>query len=131
MTQVAGHRFLSWLFVINGVACVLHTISSRHLQRDPIPKRSERRSIGTSIRIHLLFRHPTGEAAWRYNALQSQPDLPDRDLRAAVAGGDRRTGDVAPARRGVSRLGRNCVDAIRGGQGGRWEGEGYDWCAGI
>ena len=65
------HLFFAWLFVANGVAYVLYTVMSRHLQRDLIPTRSELRAIGSSIKNHLLLRHPTGEAAKRYNVLQS------------------------------------------------------------
>jgi len=65
------HLFFAWLFVVNGVAYVLYTIFSRHLTRDLVPTRAELRSIGSSIKNHLLFRHPEGEAARRYNVLQS------------------------------------------------------------
>jgi thiosulfate reductase cytochrome b subunit len=65
------HFFFAWLFVINGVAYVLYALFSRHLSRDLLPTRAVLRGIGTSIRNHLLLRHPTGEAAKRYNVLQS------------------------------------------------------------
>lgn len=65
------HFFFAWIFVINGIAYLLYTIFSRHLGRDLVPTKSELRSIGSSIKNHLLFRHPTGEAAKRYNVLQS------------------------------------------------------------
>ncbi|MES2959003.1 MAG: cytochrome b/b6 domain-containing protein [Pseudomonadota bacterium] len=65
------HFFFAWVFVINGVAYVLYTLFSRHLVRDLLPTRAELRGIGSSIKNHLLFRHPTGEAAKRYNVLQS------------------------------------------------------------
>ena len=65
------HFFFAWIFVINGIAYVLYTIFSRHLVRDLWPTRAEWRSIGSSIRNHLLFRHPTGDAAKRYNVLQN------------------------------------------------------------
>ncbi len=65
------HLFFAWIFVINGIAYVLYSIFSRHLSRDLVPTRAELRRIGTSIRNHLLFRHPTGEEARRYNVLQS------------------------------------------------------------
>ncbi|MBA3592038.1 cytochrome b/b6 domain-containing protein [Methylibium sp.] len=65
------HFFFAWIFVINGIAYVLYTVFSRHLERDLLPTKSELRSIGTSIKTHLLFRHPTGDAAKRYNVLQS------------------------------------------------------------
>ena len=65
------HFFFAWVFVVNGVAYVLYSLFSRHLTRDLLPTRAELRGIGTSIKNHLLFRHPTGEAAKRYNVLQS------------------------------------------------------------
>ena len=65
------HLFFAWLFVINGVAYVLYTIFSRHLTRDLVPTRVELKSIGRSIVDHLKLRHPTGDAATRYNVLQS------------------------------------------------------------
>ena len=65
------HFFFAWVFVINGVAYLLYTLFSRHLTRDLLPTRAELRGIGGSIKNHLLLRHPTGEAAKRYNVLQS------------------------------------------------------------
>ncbi len=65
------HFFFAWLFVINGIAYLLYTLFSRHLSRDLLPTRAELRGIGGTIKNHLLFRHPTGEAAKRYNVLQS------------------------------------------------------------
>ena len=65
------HFFFAWLFVINGVAYLLYSLFSRHLVQDLVPTRDELARIGASIRDHLLFRHPTGEAAKRYNVLQN------------------------------------------------------------
>jgi len=65
------HLFFAWLFVANGMAYVLYTIFSRHLTRDLVPTRFELKNIGRSIVDHLKFRHPTGDAATRYNVLQS------------------------------------------------------------
>ena len=65
------HLFFAWVFVINGVAYVLYTIFSRHLARDLLPTRFELRNIGRSILDHLKLKHPTGDAALRYNVLQS------------------------------------------------------------
>jgi Ni/Fe-hydrogenase b-type cytochrome subunit len=64
------HFFFAWVLVLNGIAYVAWSIASRHLARDLAPDRTELRSIGQSIRDHLRFRHPTGEAAKRYNVLQ-------------------------------------------------------------
>jgi thiosulfate reductase cytochrome b subunit len=65
------HLFFAWLFVVNGVAYVLHTIFSRHLVHDLVPTKLELRNIGRSIVDHLRFKHPAGEAARRYNVLQN------------------------------------------------------------
>jgi thiosulfate reductase cytochrome b subunit len=64
------HFFFAWVLLINGVAYVGYSVASRHLARDLVPDRSDWRSFGQSIRDHLRFRHPTGEAAKRYNVLQ-------------------------------------------------------------
>ncbi|MEO8081859.1 MAG: cytochrome b/b6 domain-containing protein [Caldimonas sp.] len=65
------HFFFAWLFVVNGVCYLAYTIFSRHLARDLVPTRSELKNIGGSIVDHLKLKHPTGEAAKRYNVLQS------------------------------------------------------------
>jgi thiosulfate reductase cytochrome b subunit len=65
------HFFFAWLFVINGVAYVLYTVFSRHLTKDMVPTGVELKNIGRSIVDHLKLKHPTGDAATRYNVLQS------------------------------------------------------------
>jgi thiosulfate reductase cytochrome b subunit len=64
------HFFFAWVFVINGLCYLAYSIASRHLGRDLAPDRTDLRSIGRSIVDHLRFKHPTGEAAKRYNVLQ-------------------------------------------------------------
>jgi thiosulfate reductase cytochrome b subunit len=64
------HFFFAWVFLINGLCYVIYTIWSRHLARDLWPSRMDVRGIGASIVEHLRFKHPTGEAAKRYNVLQ-------------------------------------------------------------
>jgi thiosulfate reductase cytochrome b subunit len=64
------HFFFAWFFVINGLAYWLWSWRARHLRDDLAPTRDDLRGIGASIREHLHFRHPTGEAATRYNVLQ-------------------------------------------------------------
>lgn len=64
------HFFFAWVFVINGLAYLLWSWRARHLRDDLAPTRSDWRGIGRSIRDHLRFRHPVGEAATRYNVLQ-------------------------------------------------------------
>jgi thiosulfate reductase cytochrome b subunit len=64
------HFFFAWVLVINGFAYVTYTLASRHLTRDLLPGGADWRSIGQSVKDHLLLRHPRGEAAKRYNILQ-------------------------------------------------------------
>lgn len=64
------HFFFAWLFVINGLVYWLWSWRARHLSQDLAPTGNELRGIGQSIREHLRFKHPTGEAATRYNVLQ-------------------------------------------------------------
>jgi thiosulfate reductase cytochrome b subunit len=64
------HFFFAWVFVLNGLCFIGYTIASRHLTRDLLPTRADLAGIGRSIVDHLRFRHPTGEAATRYNVLQ-------------------------------------------------------------
>jgi thiosulfate reductase cytochrome b subunit len=64
------HFFFAWVLVINGLCYVAYSIGSRHFGRDLAPDRADWRSIGRSFLDHLRFRHPTGEAAKRYNVLQ-------------------------------------------------------------
>jgi thiosulfate reductase cytochrome b subunit len=66
----AWHFFFAWVLLINGLVYVGYSATSRHLARDLAPDRNDWRSIGASIRDHLRLRHPTGEAAKRYNVLQ-------------------------------------------------------------
>ncbi|RZI44653.1 hypothetical protein EGT07_04370 [Herbaspirillum sp. HC18] len=64
------HFFFAWLFVVNGIAYVLYALLSGHLVSDLAPRTNELKGIGASVKDHLLFRHPHGEAAKRYNVLQ-------------------------------------------------------------
>jgi thiosulfate reductase cytochrome b subunit len=48
----------------------LYAFVSGHLKRDLAPDKADLRGIGASIKDHLRFKHPTGEAAKRYNVLQ-------------------------------------------------------------
>jgi thiosulfate reductase cytochrome b subunit len=64
------HLFFAWVFVINGLCYVAYSIAARHFARDLAPSASDWRSIGRSIVEHLRFKHPSGEAAKRYNVLQ-------------------------------------------------------------
>ena len=64
------HLFFAWIFVINGIAYVAYSFATRHVSRNLAPSPRDWRSIGQSIRDHVRFRHPKGEAAKEYNVLQ-------------------------------------------------------------
>ena len=64
------HFFFAWVFVINGALYWLWSWRARHLREDLLPTKPELRGIGASIVEHAKFKHPTGEAATRYNVLQ-------------------------------------------------------------
>jgi len=64
------HFFFAWVLLLNGLLYVAYSAATRHLSRDLAPDRNDWRSFGRSIVDHLKFRHPTGEAAKRYNVLQ-------------------------------------------------------------
>ena len=64
------HFFFAWMLLFNGVFYLGYAIIGGHLRRDMLPDRADIAGIGASIRDHLRFRHPVGEAARRYNVLQ-------------------------------------------------------------
>jgi len=64
------HFFFAWVLVINGLAYIAYTLASCHLTHDLVPNRADWRSIGQSIKDHLLLRQARGEAARYYNILQ-------------------------------------------------------------
>jgi len=64
------HFLFAWLLVINGAAYLVHGLWVRHIQRDILPTRQDLRAIARSIWDHIRLRHPTGDAARRYNVLQ-------------------------------------------------------------
>ncbi len=64
------HLFFAWLFVINGLLYATCAILSRHVAKDLAPSGRDLKGIGRSIKNHLLFRHPKGDEATRYNVLQ-------------------------------------------------------------
>lgn len=64
------HFFTAWIFVFNGVLFATYSLAGRHLWRDLLPSWRELRGLGGSVVDHLRFRHPTGDAAGRYNGLQ-------------------------------------------------------------
>ena len=64
------HFFFAWVLAINGLAYLVWSLVSRHLQRDLWPTVADLKSIPRSILDHIKLQHPTGEAAKRYNVLQ-------------------------------------------------------------
>ena len=64
------HFFFAWVFVINGLLYIIYAIKSRHLGRDLAPTTDDWHGFWQSVKDHIRFKHPTGEAAKRYNILQ-------------------------------------------------------------
>ena len=58
------------MLAINGLAYLVYSLWIRHLQKDIWPTRADIRAIPRSILDHIKLKHPTGEAARRYNVLQ-------------------------------------------------------------
>lgn len=64
------HFFFAWIFVINGLLYVADSLATRHFRRDLLPAARDWRTMGHTLKQHLLFRHEVGEAARHYNLLQ-------------------------------------------------------------
>lgn len=64
------HFFFAWVLLINGALYVAWSLARRHIQRDLWPTAADLRAIPRSISDHIKLKHPTGEAAKRYNVLQ-------------------------------------------------------------
>ena len=66
------HFFLAWTLVINGLFYIAWGFVSGHFRRDLTPTKAEvrPRHVWRSIVDHARLKHPTGEAAKRYNILQ-------------------------------------------------------------
>ncbi len=64
------HLFFAWLFVLNGLIFIAYALASRHITHDLAPTPMEWRSIGRSIRSHLLFKSSAREHRRGYNVLQ-------------------------------------------------------------
>jgi len=64
------HFLFAWILVINGAVYLSYSLWSRHLARDIWPGWRDIKAIPRSILDHLRLKHPTGEAAKRYNVLQ-------------------------------------------------------------
>jgi thiosulfate reductase cytochrome b subunit len=64
------HFLVAWLLVANGLVYGLWALISGHARRDLVPTRADLKAIPKSVIDHLELKHPTGEAAKRYNVLQ-------------------------------------------------------------
>ncbi len=64
------HFLFATILAVNGLIYLGLSLWRRHLQRDLWPAATDIRSIPRSILDHLRLKHPTGEAAKRYNVLQ-------------------------------------------------------------
>ena len=64
------HFFFAWAWVLNGLAYLVWSLTSRHLTRDLALRKRDWREIPRSIADHLRLRHPVGDEAARYNPLQ-------------------------------------------------------------
>ena len=66
------HFFAAWLFAINGAVYLAFAFFSGHVRRDLALTRDEARPrrIWRDIVDHVRLKHPSGEAAKRYNTLQ-------------------------------------------------------------
>lgn len=64
------HFFFAWALVLNGALYLAYNSWKRHVQKDLWLAPGDLASIPRSVIDHILLRHPTGEAAKRYNVLQ-------------------------------------------------------------
>ena len=64
------HLFFAWVLVINGLFFTAYALISRHATRDLAPTSKDLRGIGKAAKDHMVFRHPQGDEAKRYNVLQ-------------------------------------------------------------
>jgi thiosulfate reductase cytochrome b subunit len=64
------HFLFAWILVINGLVYLGWSLYRRHLQHDIWPTVADLKSLPRSLLDHLKLKHPTGEAAKRYNVLQ-------------------------------------------------------------
>lgn len=64
------HFFFAWMLIGNGLIYLVWSLGIRHVQRDLWPSWRDLKTIPRSVWEHLRNKHPTGEAAKRYNVLQ-------------------------------------------------------------
>jgi thiosulfate reductase cytochrome b subunit len=64
------HFLFAWILAINGLAYLIWSLWTRHIQKDIWPTVADIKAIPQSVIDHIRLKHPTGEAAKRYNVLQ-------------------------------------------------------------
>ena len=64
------HFFFAWIFALNGIGFWAYGFFSKHFRRDIAPTVADLKTIPSSVVDHIKLKHPTGEAATRYNVLQ-------------------------------------------------------------
>jgi thiosulfate reductase cytochrome b subunit len=64
------HFFFAWLLVLNATVYLGYGIASRHFAEHLMPRGSELRTLGRTVRHHFSLRHLRDDAERGYNALQ-------------------------------------------------------------
>jgi thiosulfate reductase cytochrome b subunit len=64
------HFLFAWILALNSATYLAWGLWQRHLQVDIWPTRADLKTFIPSVIDHLKLKHPTGEAAKRYNILQ-------------------------------------------------------------
>lgn len=66
------HFFFAWVLIINGLVYLAHSLATRHLTRDILPRPSELApaNIVHDVVMHARLKFPKGEEAKRYHVLQ-------------------------------------------------------------
>jgi len=64
------HFLFAWILAMNGLAYLAWSLWTRHIQKDIWPTGADIKAIPQSVIDHIKLKHPTGEAAKRYNVLQ-------------------------------------------------------------
>jgi len=64
------HFLFAWILAINGLIYLVWSLSTRHIQKDIWPTLADIKALPRSVLDHIRLKHPTGEAAKRYNVLQ-------------------------------------------------------------
>lgn len=64
------HFLFAWILALNGLVYLIWGLRTRHIQKDIVPTVSDLKDIPQSVIDHVQLKHPTGEAAKRYNVLQ-------------------------------------------------------------